>query len=56
MKKIKKFIDEKKVFYDHFADKSSPNKWNGSYSLKKLDNKFLPEFLNNNEKYSEWFD
>ena len=56
VKKIKKFIDEKKVFYNHFADKSDPNKWNNTYSLKKLDNKYLPEFLGNNEKYSEWFD
>ena len=56
VKKIKKFIDEKKVFYDHFADKSDPNKWNGTYNLKKLDSKYLPDVLNNNEKYSEWFD
>ena len=56
VKKIKKFIDEKKIFYDNFADKSDPNKWNNTYSLKKLDNKYLPEFLGNNEKYSEWFD
>ena len=56
IKKIKKFIDEKKIFYDHFADKSDPNKWNRTHNLKKLDNKYLPEFLNNNEKYSEWFD
>ena len=56
VKKIKKFIDEKKVFYNHFADKSDPNKWNSTYNLKKLDSKYLPDFLNDNEKYSEWFD
>ena len=56
VKKIKKFIDEKKVFYNHFADKSDSNKWNSTYNLKKLDSKYLPDFLNDNEKYSEWFD
>ena len=56
IKKIEKFINEKKVFYNHFADKSNSNKWNSSHNLKKLDNKYLPKFLDNNEKYSKWFD
>ncbi len=44
------------MFYDHFADKSSINKWNNDYKLKLVDEKLLPEFLiDNKNKYSEWF-
>ena len=57
IEQIKTFIREKKVFYNHFADKSELNKWNGTHKLKKIDNIYLPEFLRNNmQNYSEWFD
>jgi hypothetical protein len=45
------------MFYDHFADKETKNKWDFNYKLKKIDHEFLPEFLKiNSEKYKEWFD
>ena len=54
---ITKKIKNKKVFYNHFADQSSPEKWNYEYELKKIENKFLPSFLVKNKKeYIDWFD
>ncbi len=54
---LTKKIKNKEVFYDHFADKSSTSKWKSNYKLKKIDNSFLPNYLNQNkEKYSEWFE
>ena len=45
------------MFYDHFADKSSKNKWDSDYKLKKIDTDLLPRYLvSNREKYLEWFD
>ena len=44
------------MFYDHFADKSSANKWESNYKLKLLNEKILPKFLiENKNKYIEWF-
>ena len=54
---LKDKIDKKEVFYNHFADKEIKNKWSDSYKLKKIDNSFLPKYLNDNhEKFNEWFD
>jgi len=54
---IKKKMKEKKVFYNHFADKGNPNKWNYDYELKRVDFEILPDYLKNNkEKYKNWFD
>ncbi len=54
---VKKKMEEKKVFYNHFADKGSPNKWNYDYELKKADLEILPNYLKNNkEKYKNWLD
>ena len=54
--KIREKIINKEMFYDHFADKSSSNKWNSNYKLKLVDDKLLPKFLiDNKNKYSEWF-
>ena len=55
--KIKDKISKREMFYDHFADKSSKNKWNSDYKLKKIDTDLLPRYLaSNREKYLEWFD
>ena len=44
------------MFYNHFADKSSTNKWESNYKLKLADEKILPNYLiNNKDKFSEWF-
>ena len=54
---LKQKINDKEVFYNHSLDKSNNSKWNDNYKLKKIDNKFLPEYLNSNyDRYSEWFD
>ena len=54
---LKDKINKKEVFYNHFADKEIKNKWSDSYKLKKIDNSFLPKYLNeNHEKFNEWFD
>ena len=54
---VAKKIKDKKVFYNHFVDQTNLNKWNYDYELKKIENKFLPNYLNmNKEKYKEWFD
>jgi beta-1,4-mannosyl-glycoprotein beta-1,4-N-acetylglucosaminyltransferase len=54
---LKNNINNKTVFYDHFADKSSKNKWDYNYKLKNINMDLLPKYLiDNNEKYKEWFD
>ena len=54
---IKEKVRQKKVFYNHFADKTKGDNWNYDYPLKKIDNKLLPKFLISNfDKYREWFD
>ena len=54
---LKKRIDEKKVFYNHFVDKSSLKKWEYEYPLKKIDNTLLPQYIQNNiQKFTEWMD
>ena len=53
---LKEKIDQGIVFYDHFADKSSKDKWNYNYKLKKIEHKFLPNYLIKNlDKYKMWF-
>ena len=55
--KIRDKISRREMFYDHFADKSSKNKWDSDYKLKKIDTDLLPRYLvSNREKYFEWFD
>jgi len=44
------------VFYDHFADKRSKDKWKNEYKLKTIENDFLPSYLIKNlNNYKEWF-
>ena len=54
---LKMKIQNRKVFYDHFADQSKTDKWTFDYDLKKINEKYLPEFLaKNKDHYKEWFD
>ncbi len=51
-----KLINEKRVMYDHNVDQKG-YKWSGKSKLKKIENKFLPNYLNLNlEKYKNWLD
>ena len=55
---LKKKINEKTVFWNHFVDKKHyKDRWAYDYKLKTIDNKFLPSYLtNNSEKFKEWLD
>ena len=53
---VKKIINEKKVFYDHSADKRE-KKWNASIKLVRAHDKILPSYVNNNKDIlKEWID
>jgi len=53
---LRENIDNGIVFYDHFADKTSKNKWKNNYKLKTVENNLLPNYLIENlNKYKEWF-
>ena len=55
--KIREKIQNKEVFYDHLADKSSNNRWNDNYKLKKIENSQLPKYLQlNSNQFKTWFD
>ena len=50
-------IKDKKILYDHNADKKSQNKWFTDKTLKKVDLKILPDIISyDKEKYKEWID
>jgi beta-1,4-mannosyl-glycoprotein beta-1,4-N-acetylglucosaminyltransferase len=53
---VKKIISEKKVFYNHKADKRE-KKWDANINLIKEDNDLLPSYISKNlEKFKEWLD
>ena len=57
LEKIKEMVKEKKVYYDHLADKTEDKHRKEGYKLKKIDNSELPSYLTNNiDNYKEWFD
>ena len=54
---IKESIENKVVHYDHIADLKKKNKYDASYKLKIIDDKFLPSYLAlNKQNYKDWFD
>ena len=56
VKDVEKIIAEKKVFYDHKADKRK-KKWNAQIYLEKESDQFLPEYiLKNKTKFRDWLD
>jgi len=53
---VKKIVAEKKVFYDHNADKKQ-KKWNASSQLIKEVDQFLPDYITFNKiKFKDWID
>ena len=55
--KIKEMVREKKIYYDHLADKTQQKHRIEGYELKKLDFSELPSYLiKNYETYKKWFD
>ena len=56
IEEIQKNIKEKKVIYDHFADKRK-NKVISTGKLEKLNINELPEYISKNtNKFQEWID
>ena len=56
VKDVEKIIAEKKVFYNHNADKRE-KKWNAQIFLEKERDQFLPEYiLKNRSKFKDWLD
>ena len=57
LEKIKEMVREKKIYYDHLADKTQQKHRIEGYELKKLDFSELPSYLiKNYEIYKKWFD
>ena len=57
IEELKNLIKEKKVMYDHKADKSDQNKWKNVKSLKKVNLGELPEYIELNlSKFKKWLD
>ncbi len=53
---LRNLIREKRVMYDHKIDQKD-FKWSGKSILKKIEDKYLPDYINlNKEKYKEWLD
>ena len=53
---VKKIISEKKVFYDHQADKKE-KKWGAEINLVKENDYNLPKYIiDNKEKFNNWLD
>ena len=53
---LREKINQGIVFYDHFADKNSKEKWKNDYKLKVIENDLLPSYLiKNQDNFKEWF-
>ncbi len=53
---VEKIINQKKIFYDHSADKRE-KKWSSGVKLIKETDGFLPQYiLDNREKFKIWLD
>ena len=53
---IKKFMEERRVIYEHNIDQKS-FKWSGKSKLKKIDLNLLPKHISSNLiKYEKWLD
>ena len=53
---VKRIIAEKKVFYDHSADKRQ-DKWKATSTLFKVSDDLLPKYIKDNkDRFKEWLD
>jgi beta-1,4-mannosyl-glycoprotein beta-1,4-N-acetylglucosaminyltransferase len=56
VEEVRKIMSEKKVFYDHKADKKQ-KKWNASITLLKEKEELLPSYITKNKiKFKDWLD
>ena len=55
--KLNDLIRNKKLMYDHSADKKNASKWKEGKSLRKTDLNQLPNYIRNNQnKFEKWLD
>ena len=55
--KMTKLVRDKKVYFNHTADKLDVNKYDYGHQLVKINKELLPNFLvNNYSKFKEWFE
>ena len=53
---LNKLIKEKRIMYKHTSDKRE-NKWTDGSKLEKIENIFLPKYIQNNSaKFKDWID
>ena len=54
---LKNLIDQKKIMYDHKADKTDQNKWKNTKSLNKISLIDLPNYVRiNSFRFKDWLD
>ena len=55
---ISRAVKDKKILYDHSADKDNQdNKWIGTKTLKNVNLNLLPSYIfKNQEKFKDWID
>ena len=57
IEQLKKLISEKKIMYNHSADKKDVNKWSNTRNLEKISISQLPSYIENNiTKFGDWID
>ena len=57
VEKMTKLVKERKVYFNHTADKSDLNKYSYGHQLKKIDKGLLPKYLvDNYSKFKDWFE
>ena len=57
VEKMTKLVKERKVYFNHKADKSDLNKYSYGHQLKKIDKDLLPKYLvDNYSKFKDWFE
>tara|TARA_B100000780_G_scaffold28289_1_gene17940 strand:+ start:283 stop:1179 length:897 start_codon:yes stop_codon:yes gene_type:complete len=55
--KMSKLVKEKKVYFNHTADKGNSNKYNYGHELVKINKNLLPKFLVDNYPiFKDWFE
>ena len=56
VKKIEQMIKEKKLIYDYKSDQRTKNKFENNETLRVLDKKNLPKYVQENERnLKKWF-
>ena len=57
IQKLKELVKNKKIMYDHNADKKNQAKWQNEKKLKRIGLEQLPEYIQSNfSNLSSWID